>query len=52
MVVGVLIGKFIPAIPNFLAKFEYSNVSIAMALVTYANKTSGSFSKFESTSQS
>lgn len=32
MVVGVVIGKFIPAIPNFLERFEYANVSIPIAL--------------------
>ena len=32
MVIGVLIGKFIPAIPAFLGKFEYANVSIPIAV--------------------
>ncbi|MDY6065204.1 MAG: ACR3 family arsenite efflux transporter [Finegoldia sp.] len=35
MVVGVLIGKFIPAIPNFLNKFEYANVSIPTAILIW-----------------
>ena len=35
MVVGVLIGKFVPAIPSFLAKFEYANVSIPIAFLIW-----------------
>ncbi len=35
MVVGILIGKFIPAIPLFLGKFEYANVSIPIALLIW-----------------
>ncbi len=35
MVIGVLIGKFIPAIPDFLNKFEYANVSIPIAILIW-----------------
>jgi len=35
MVLGVLIGKFIPAIPDFLNKFEYANVSIPIAILIW-----------------
>ncbi len=35
MVVGVLIGKFIPAIPDFLGLFEYANVSIPIAILIW-----------------
>lgn len=35
MVVGVLIGKFIPAVPAFLGKFEYANVSIPIAILIW-----------------
>ena len=35
MVVGVLIGKFLPLIPVFLGKFEYANVSIPMAILIW-----------------
>ncbi len=35
MVVGVLIGKFIPAIPSFLGQFEYANVSIPIAVLIW-----------------
>ena len=35
MLFGVLIGKFVPAIPAFLAKFEYANVSIPIALLIW-----------------
>ena len=35
MVIGVLIGKFIPAIPAFLGKFEYANVSIPIAILIW-----------------
>jgi ACR3 family arsenite transporter len=35
MVVGILIGKFIPAIPNFLGLFEYANVSIPIAILIW-----------------
>jgi len=35
MIVGVLIGKFAPAIPAFLAKFEYAKVSIPIAVLIW-----------------
>ncbi len=35
MVVGVLIGKFLPGIPEFLGKFEYAQVSIPIALLIW-----------------
>ncbi len=35
MVLGVLIGKFIPSIPEFLGKFEYANVSIPIAILIW-----------------
>jgi arsenite transporter len=35
MVVGVLIGKFLPEIPALLARFEYANVSIPIAILIW-----------------
>lgn len=35
MVAGVLIGKFLPAIPTFLNRFEYAKVSIPMAILIW-----------------
>lgn len=35
MVVGVLIGKFLPAIPEFLGQFEYASVSIPIAILIW-----------------
>lgn len=35
MIVGVLIGKFLPAIPDFLSKFEYAQVSIPIAVLIW-----------------
>lgn len=35
MAVGVLIGKFFPAIPMFLGRFEYANVSIPVAVLIW-----------------
>lgn len=35
MIGGVLISKFFPVIPEFLSKFEYSNVSIPIALLIW-----------------
>ncbi len=35
MVVGVLIGKFLPGIPSFLGQFEYANVSIPIAILIW-----------------
>ena len=33
MALGILIGKYAPAIPAFLNKFEYANVSIPIAIL-------------------
>ncbi|HBJ35822.1 MAG TPA: arsenical-resistance protein [Planctomycetaceae bacterium] len=35
MIIGVLIGRFAPAIPDFLAKFEYAKVSIPIAVLIW-----------------
>lgn len=35
MVVGILIGKYIPQIPQFLGMFEYANVSIPIAILIW-----------------
>src|SRR6056297_4208689 len=35
IIVGVLIGKFLPVIPNLLSKFEYANVSIPVAILIW-----------------
>lgn len=35
MVIGVLIGRFLPAIPAFLNQFEYAKVSIPMAILIW-----------------
>jgi len=35
MIVGVLIGKFIPGIPEFLNQFEYARVSIPTAILIW-----------------
>lgn len=35
MVAGVLIGKFLPAVPEFLSKFEYAKVSIPIAVLIW-----------------
>ncbi len=35
MLVGVLIGRFLPAIPEFLGRFEYANVSIPIAILIW-----------------
>lgn len=35
MVVGVLIGKFLPSVPAFLNQFEYAKVSIPMAVLIW-----------------
>ncbi|MBE6066554.1 MAG: ACR3 family arsenite efflux transporter [Clostridium lundense] len=35
IVVGILIGKFVPVIPNTLNKFEYYNVSIPTAILIW-----------------
>ena len=35
MVAGILIGKYLPFIPEFLGKFEYANVSIPIAILIW-----------------
>lgn len=35
MVVGVLIGKFMPAVPEFLGRFQYAQVSIPIAILIW-----------------
>ncbi|MFQ3225856.1 MAG: ACR3 family arsenite transporter [Lentimonas sp.] len=35
MLTGILIGKFIPSIPEFLGKLEYANVSIPVAVLIW-----------------
>ncbi len=35
MVAGVLIGRFLPAVPAFLGNFEYANVSIPIAILIW-----------------
>lgn len=35
MVIGVLIGRFMPSIPTFLNRFEYAKVSIPMAILIW-----------------
>lgn len=35
MVIGVMIGRFIPAIPQFLGRFEYAQVSIPIAILIW-----------------
>ena len=35
MIVGILIGKYLPAIPLFLSQFEYAKVSIPMSILIW-----------------
>lgn len=35
MIIGVIIGKFIPSIPIFLNRFEYAKVSMPMAILIW-----------------
>lgn len=35
MVVGILIGEFLPGIPDFLGRFEYARVSVPMAVLIW-----------------
>ena len=35
MVIGVLIGQFLPQIPDFLGQFEYARVSVPMAILIW-----------------
>ena len=35
MIMGVLIGEYLPVVPEFFAKFEYANVSIPTAILIW-----------------
>ena len=35
MAAGILIGKYLPQIPDFLNRFEYANVSVPMAILIW-----------------
>lgn len=35
MAAGILVGKFLPGIPQFLNQFEYARVSIPMAILIW-----------------
>lgn len=35
MIVGILIGRYLPAIPDFLGQFEYANVSVPIAILIW-----------------
>ncbi|MDR2405529.1 MAG: bile acid:sodium symporter, partial [Deltaproteobacteria bacterium] len=35
MLIGVLIGKFLPVVPSFLSKFEYAHVSMPIAILIW-----------------
>ncbi len=35
MVIGILIGNFLPAVPKFLNKFEYAKVSLPVAILIW-----------------
>lgn len=35
IIIGVIIGQFIPAVPEFLSKFEYAKVSIPVAILIW-----------------
>ncbi len=35
MAIGILIGKFLPGVPDFLGRFEYANVSIPIAILIW-----------------
>ena len=35
MIAGVLIGRFLPQIPQFLGRFEYASVSVPMAILIW-----------------
>jgi len=35
MVAGIVIGKYLPFIPEYLGKFEYANVSIPIAVLIW-----------------
>lgn len=35
MAAGILIGKYLPQVPDFLGRFEYANVSVPMAILIW-----------------
>jgi ACR3 family arsenite transporter len=35
IVIGILVGQYLPIIPNFLSKFEYASVSIPIAILIW-----------------
>lgn len=35
MVIGVILGKYLPEVPSFLGRFEYANVSIPIAILIW-----------------
>ncbi len=35
MAAGILIGRYLPGVPNFLGRFEYANVSIPIAILIW-----------------
>jgi len=35
MTAGILIGQFVPSVPNFLSKFEYAQISIPVAVLIW-----------------
>ena len=35
MVIGVLLGRFLPQVPEFLNRFEYARVSVPMAILIW-----------------
>lgn len=35
MAVGILVGRFLPSVPAFLARFEYAKVSVPMAILIW-----------------
>ena len=35
MVVGVLLGRFLPQVPEFFNRFEYARVSVPMAILIW-----------------
>ena len=35
MVIGILIGEYLPGIPTFLNQFEYAKVSVPMAILIW-----------------
>jgi len=40
MVIGIFIGNYFPAIPDWLGKFEFYNVSIPTTILTFDNDLS------------